>query len=248
MSEKEQPLKNRSDNTLFNSLYKINVKGVTEKRNDLTYLSWAWAWAEVSKVCEAVDYEIYRDPETHRPYLFDEKTGYMVFTSITVNGVKRDMWLPVMDGANKAMKDKPYTYEVNDYQWNNETKKKEIVGKIEKRVEAATMFDINKTIMRCLVKNLAMFGLGLYIFAGEDMPEDISMLEPATQRSKKLFLDALQLVANKYEKSIDEAIVALTDAASITADDSKWTKRDLGILKRGVNWLEDQYREETKEK
>lgn len=54
--------------------------------------------------------------------------------------------------------------------------------------------------------------------------------------------------ANKYEKSIDEAIVALTDAASITADDSKWTKRDLGILKRGVNWLEDQYREETKEK
>ncbi|EME8102147.1 DUF1071 domain-containing protein, partial [Enterococcus faecium] len=55
MSEKEQPLKNRSDNTLFNSLYKINVKGVTEKRNNLTYLSWAWAWAEVSKVCEAVD-------------------------------------------------------------------------------------------------------------------------------------------------------------------------------------------------
>ncbi|NEX86477.1 DUF1071 domain-containing protein, partial [Enterococcus durans] len=148
----------------------------------------------------------------------------------------------------KAMKDEPYTYEVNDYQWNNETKKKEIVGKIEKRVEAASMFDINKTIMRCLVKNLAMFGLGLYIFAGEDMPEDVSMLEPATQRSKKIFLDVLQLVANKYEKSIDEAVVALTDAASITADDSKWTKRDLGVLKRGVNWLEDQYREETKEK
>lgn len=64
MSEKEQPLKNRSDNTLFNTLYKINVKDVTEKRNNLTYLSWAWAWAEVSKVCEAVDYEIYHDPET----------------------------------------------------------------------------------------------------------------------------------------------------------------------------------------
>lgn len=154
----------RNDNKLFNSLYKITVNDVVEKRNKLTYLSWAWAWAEVSKICEEVDYEIYRDPETHRPYLFDEKTGYMVFTSITVNGVKRDMWLPVMDGANKAMKDKPYTYEVNDYQWNNETKKKEIVGKIEKRVEAATMFDINKMIMRCLVKNLAMFGLGLYIY------------------------------------------------------------------------------------
>ncbi len=53
----------------------------------------------------------------------------MVFTSITVNGVKRDMWLPVMDGANKAMKDEPYTYEVNDYQWNNETKKKRLLEK-----------------------------------------------------------------------------------------------------------------------
>ena len=243
MSEKEQPLKNRSDNTLFNSLYKINVKGVTEKRNNLTYLSWAWAWAEVSKVCEAVDYEIYHDPETYLPYVFDKKTGYMVFTNITVNGIKREMWLPVMDSSNKAMKDEPYTYKVKEY------KDKKWTGNyIDRTCEAATMFDINKAIMRCLVKNLAMFGLGLYIFAGEDMPEDVSMLEPATQRSKKLFLDALQLVANKYEKSIDEAIVALTDAASITADDSKWTKRDLGILKRGVNWLEDQYREETKEK
>ena len=248
MSEKLGNIKKRSDNTLFNSLYKIAFNDVVDKRNKLTYLSWSWAWAEVSKICEEVDYEIYHNPETHLPYIFDKNTGYMVFTNVTVNGVKREMWLPVMDGANKAMKDEAYTYEVNDYQWNNETKKKEIVGKIEKRVESATMFDINKTIMRCLVKNLAMFGLGLYIFAGEDMPEDISMLEPASQRSKKLFLDALQLVANKYDKSIDEAVVALTDAASITADDSKWTKRDLGVLKRGVNWLEEQYKEETKEK
>lgn len=148
----------RNDNKLFNSLYKITVNDVVEKRNKLTYLSWAWAWAEVSKICEEVDYEIYRDPETHRPYLFDEKTGYMVFTSITVNGVKRDMWLPVMDGANKAMKDEPYTYEVNDYQWNNETKKKEIVGKIEKRVEAATMLvfkDKGYTIDEVVRKNAA---------------------------------------------------------------------------------------------
>ncbi|MDV4763328.1 DUF1071 domain-containing protein, partial [Enterococcus faecium] len=62
----------RNDNKLFNSLYKITVNDVVEKRNKLTYLSWAWAWAEVSKICDEVDYEIYRDPETNRPYLFDE--------------------------------------------------------------------------------------------------------------------------------------------------------------------------------
>jgi NH3-dependent NAD+ synthetase len=61
-----------------------------------------------------------------------------------------------MDGKNKSMKKVPYTYSTK-------------YG--DKTVEAATTFDINKTIMRCLVKNLAMFGLGIYIYAGEDLPE-----------------------------------------------------------------------------
>jgi DNA-directed RNA polymerase subunit RPC12/RpoP len=63
-----------------------------------------------------------------------------------------------MDGANKSMKLNAYTYSTRSG---------------EKTVEAISMFDINKTVMRCLVKNLAMFGLGLYIYAGEDLPEDI---------------------------------------------------------------------------
>ena len=78
------------------------------------------------------------------PYVFDENTGYMVFTSLTIEDLTHTMWLPVMDAANKAMKSKPYNYD---------TKFKKDIP-----VEAATMFDINKTIMRCLVKNLAMFG------------------------------------------------------------------------------------------
>jgi hypothetical protein len=74
------------------------------------------------------------------------------------------MWLPVMDGANKAMLHKPYTYFVKA--WENGRK-----IDVQKEVQAASTFDINKTNMRCLVKNLAMFGLGLYIYAGEDLPE-----------------------------------------------------------------------------
>lgn len=81
----------------------------------------------------------------------------MVFTSVTIEDLTHTMWLPVMDSANKAMQSKPYNYDTRF--------KKDIP------VEAATMFDINKTIMRCLVKNLAMFGLGLYIYSGEDLPE-----------------------------------------------------------------------------
>lgn len=107
-----------------------------------------------------------------KPYLYDENLGYMVETSITIDGETKTMWLPVMDGANKAMKAQPYTYETR---FGTRT------------VEAATMFDINTAIMRCLVKNMAMFGLGLYIYAGEDLPNadkdcvdgDITMMTPA---------------------------------------------------------------------
>ena len=88
----------------------------------------------------------------------------MVFTDVTIDGLTHEMWLPVMNGANAAMKDKPYQYQV--MQWQNGKK-----VSVTKDCAAADMFDINKTIMRCLVKNLAMFGLGLYIYAGEDLPE-----------------------------------------------------------------------------
>lgn len=139
----------------FNILNGINVNGKTEEKNGLTYLSWAWAWTEVKKHYPDAKYEIMKF-ENNLPYVYDDKTGYMVFTNITIEGVTHEMWLPVMDSVNKAMKNEAYEYATK-------------YGK--KRVEAATMFDINKTIMRCLTKNLAMFGLGLYIYAGEDLPE-----------------------------------------------------------------------------
>ena len=145
------------EKTMFEKLYAINVNEYTEKKNGLTYLSWSNAWAEFKKVYPDATYEI-KKFENNMPFIFDKNTGYMVFTSVTAENLTYEMWLPVMDGANKAMKDVPYTYD---------TKYKK--GNV---VEAATMFDINKTIMRCLVKNLAMFGLGLYVYSGEDLPEE----------------------------------------------------------------------------
>lgn len=144
---------------VFETLNSINVNDKTEVKDNgitkLTYLSWAWAWAEVKKKYPDAQYEI-KKFENNLPYVFDEKTGYMVFTTVTIGGLTYEMWLPVMDGNNKAMKSEEY-----DYTTKYGTK----------TVEKATMFDINKTIMRCLTKNLGMFGLGLYIYAGEDLPE-----------------------------------------------------------------------------
>lgn len=152
----------------FKTLYAIDVNSKTEKKGNLTYLSWAWAWAEFVKVCPDAHYEVKKFGEEQRPYLYDPNLGYMVFTSLTVGNDTKEMWLPVMDQNNKAMKDHPYKYQVRKKNWN--TGNVEIVEQV---CEAASMFDINKTIMRCLTKNISMFGLGLYIYAGEDLPEEI---------------------------------------------------------------------------
>ncbi len=143
--------------SVFETLFEINVNDHIEKKKDLTYLSWPYAWAEVKKKYPNATYKIHLFGEKQLPYVFDENVGYMVFTDVTINDLTHTMWLPVMDSANKTMKSTSYTY--------NTKFKKDIL------VEASTMFDVNKTIMRCLVKNLAMFGLGLYIYSGEDLPE-----------------------------------------------------------------------------
>lgn len=149
----------------FEELNKINVNEHTENKNGLTYLSWTWAWSEIKKQCPDAQYEILKF-ENNLPYVYDENTGYMVFTKVTIDNQTYEMWLPVMNGENKAMLNRPYTYKVKEY--NNGV----FTGNYkEKVVDPATMFDINKTIMRCLVKNIAMFGLGIYIYAGEDMPD-----------------------------------------------------------------------------
>lgn len=148
----------------FQQLYQLNLNDKVENKNGLTYLSWANAWAAFKMVYPNATYRIIKNPQTNLPYFADE-TGIMVYTEITADHQTYEMWLPVMDASNKAMKLKAYTYQV----WDKTNRKY-----VERKVEAASMFDINKTVMRSLVKNLAMFGLGLYIFAGEDMPETVS--------------------------------------------------------------------------
>lgn len=184
--------------SVFDVLNAINVNGHTEKKKtgstELTYLSWAWAWAEVKKRFPDAEYRIYRD-EQNRPYVEDPDFGLMCYTSVTIQGQTYEMWLPVMNGANKAMRRTPYKYQV----WSYAQKKFE-----DKVVEAATMFDINKTIMRCLVKNLAMFGLGLYIYAGEDLPDaetvkDEKIDEAVLQEAYEVIADNIKSAPSRKE-------------------------------------------------
>lgn len=170
-----------ADKTQFETFLETNVNAYTEKKNGLTYLSWTYAWKEFKKVYPGAYYQIHH--WEGKPYIYDENLGYMVETTVYSGeadgiGETLSMWLPVMNGANKAMKNKPYTYSVKNYKTG---------GTEEKTVEAATMFDINTSIMRCLVKNIAMFGLGLYIYAGEDLPD--VPFNPMTKEQKDEMID-----------------------------------------------------------
>lgn len=125
----------------FTQLNNINVNDKTEKKNGLTYLSWAWAWGEVKKLHPGATYTIYENANGLF-YHTDGKTCW-VKTGVTVNGIEHIEYLPVMDFRNASIP-----------------------------VEKVTSFDVNKAIQRSLTKAVARHGLGLYVYAGEDLPED----------------------------------------------------------------------------
>ncbi len=152
----------------FNKLYATDCSKHIEKKDcgngrSLSYLSWAWAWAEFASVYPDAVIEVVKN-EHGLPY-FASPIGIMVYTRVTAGGVTREMWLPVMDASNKAMRLESYEIQTfNKYKkcWES------------KVIAGADMFDINKTIMRCMTKNIALFGIGLSIYAGEDIPQPLT--------------------------------------------------------------------------
>lgn len=128
--------------TIFEQLNKINVSDKTDKKGKFTYLSWCWAWGELKKVASDSTVKVYHDENTNLPY-FSSSAGVIVKVGVTVNGLEHISYLPCMDFSNKA-----------------------------KPAEKVCMMDVNKAIQRATVKAIGLHGLGLYIYAGEDLPEE----------------------------------------------------------------------------
>lgn len=222
---------------LQSKLLALNVNEKVEDKNGLSYLSWSWAWTELLKICPDATYEIKKFGDKQLPYVYDEETGYMAFTSMTINGITREMWLPVMDSANKAMLNHSYKYKLKKF--NPKLRQWEI---IEKEVQPATMFDINKTIMRCLTKNIAMFGLGMYIYAGEDLPEQLEEdTQTATQTATQATTQNKEEVSNvnyrtelinySKEKKLDLTDIAKKYKLNAKSKDSDFKKAYEEIVK-----------------
>lgn len=130
----------KKSKSTFDVLFAVDVNEHAEKKNNLTYLSWAWAWAEVKKAFPDTTYTIYENADGWN-YHTDGRTAW-VKTGVTIDGIEHIEYLPVMDYKNKSIP-----------------------------LNALTSFDVNKAIQRSLTKACARHGLGLYIYAGEDLPE-----------------------------------------------------------------------------
>lgn len=135
----------------MSELLKINVNDHTERKNGLTYLSWAWAWAEVLKIDPKARYEVRTFGEGKLPVCYIGESA-MVCVEVVIKDMARECWLPVMDNRNKAIKH-------------------------------PDAFAVNTAIMRCMTKAIGLHGLGLYIYAGEDLPEGDES-EPQPERNE----------------------------------------------------------------
>ncbi len=166
--------------SVFQTLSAIDVSGKTEKKSNLTYLSWAWAWGELKKLYPDASYTIYENEvddllingEQAFPikrmvnYFTDGRTAW-VKVGVTVDGQEHIEMLPVMDHRNKSI-----------------------------ALNAIDSFAVNKTIQRALTKAIARHGLGLYIYAGEDLPETVK-----EEKQSEQVLAALQSALNVYQKA-----------------------------------------------
>lgn len=160
-----------ADKNYFTELNSIDVNDKIEKKNGLSYLSWAYAWGELKKRYPDSNYTIYENAQGWN-YHTDGRTAW-VKTGVTVCGVEHVEELPVMDYRNNSIP-----------------------------LDKITSFDVNKAIQRSLTKAVARHGLGLYIYAGEDLPDEKATAEVKAP-SKTKAADPIEAARAKYQELIE---------------------------------------------
>lgn len=169
---------------IFETLNTINVSGKTEKKNGLTYLSWAYAWGELCKVYPTATYKVHERDTQWGPcnYFTDGRTAW-VKVSVTIGDLTHTEMLPIMDYRNKSIP-----------------------------LDKVTSCDANKAIQRCITKAVARFGLGLYVYAGEDLPSSVEYSDPIQAQPVQ------QPVEKAVQKSAQSQVPVKKDTRLITAE------------------------------
>ena len=185
-----------NEKNYFKELKAINVSDKTEKKNGLTYLSWAWAWGELKKLHPDATYTVYENKDGWL-YHTDGRTCW-VKTGVTVNGIENIEYLPVMDFRNNSIP-----------------------------ADKVTSYDVNKAVQRSLTKAVARHGLGLYIYAGEDLPEgEEKPQERQTEKPPKAKPSA-EITCTKCGVKI-EPVIAKTGKTMTAQEISDFSRKKFG--------------------
>ena len=181
--------------SVFETLNSINVNDKVEKKNNLTYLSWAWAWAEVKKNYPTATYTIYEDVNGMF-YHTDGKSAW-VKTGVTINDQEHIEYLPVMYYRNNSI----------------------LLDKI-------TSVDVNKTIQRSLTKAIARHGLGLYVYAGEDLPggeTKVASKKPVAKKpvAKKMTTIELNVGDENWDKVLKYVVANKSKGLKVIGEELK---------------------------
>jgi hypothetical protein len=176
--------------SVFETLNSINVNDKVEKKNNLTYLSWAWAWAEVKKNYPTATYTIYEDVNGMF-YHTDGKSAW-VKTGVTINDQEHIEYLPVMDYRNNSI----------------------LLDKI-------TSVDVNKTIQRSLTKAIARHGLGLYVYAGEDLPGSEIKVASKKPVAKKMTTIELNVGDENWDKVLKYVVANKSKGLKVIGEELK---------------------------
>ena len=170
----------------FKTLAAVNVKDRVEKKGRFDYLSWAYAWAMVKDQYPDANRKVYESEATELNFFTDGSTGY-VKVGVTIEGVEHIDYLPIMDYNNKSLS-----------------------------VDNITSAAVNKAIQRSTVKAIAMHGLGLSLWAGEDLV-DVSESAPAVKSKEKPTLkintdnwtNVVNYVKGQKDKPLSKTITTL---------------------------------------
>lgn len=204
--------------SVFETLSAINVSGKTEKKNGLTYLSWAYAWGEVKKLYPNATYKVYeREDPQFGPinYFTDGRTAW-VKVGVTIEGLEHVEMLPIMDYRNKAIP-------------------------LDKVDSCST----NKTIQRAITKACGRHGMGLYIYAGEDYPEcesqsrDTRQVKPAKQASAN---KPVEKVATAAQPAQAKPQALVKDTRSVTPQMVGFLEKTIEEHQVTKDWICSKYK------
>jgi hypothetical protein len=138
--------------SVFATLQEVAIKSKVEQKGNLDYISWANAWQMLKEKFPDAQRKVYEHDHTGLNYFTDGRTAY-VKVGIIVEGLEHIDYLPIMDFRNNAV-----------------------------LVDKLTCTEVNKAIQRSTAKAIAMHGLGIQLWTGEDLPADPVKPAPPTQK------------------------------------------------------------------